>query len=80
MLRFYHKGESHLHDPLTVAWLLKPELFSGRRAAVSVETTGERFGETRFDWREDGNCHVLLRGDHAGFFEYLIRRLETLAS
>ncbi len=80
MLRFYHKGDSHLHDPITVAWLLKPELFSGRRADVSVETTGERFGETRFAWREDGNCRVLLGGDHVGFFEFLIHRLESLAA
>jgi purine nucleosidase len=80
MLRFYHKGDSHLHDPLTVAWLLKPELFSGRRAAIAVETAGERSGETRCDWREDGPCRVLLQGDADAFFDLLIGRLERHAS
>jgi purine nucleosidase len=80
MLRFYHKGDSHLHDPLTVAWLLKPNLFSGRRAAIRVETKGPRSGETVFDWRADGPCNVLLQGDHMAFFDFLIGRLETLAA
>ncbi len=80
MLRFYHKGDDHLHDPLTVAWLLKPKLFSGRRAAIRVETKGARSGETVFDWREDGDCRVLLKGDHVGFFDFLIERLGKFAA
>jgi purine nucleosidase len=80
MLRFYHKGDDHLHDPLTIAWLLKPELFSGKRAAIRVETRGARSGETVFDWREDGPCKVLLKGDHEAFFDFLIGRLEALAA
>lgn len=80
MLRFYHAGDDHLHDPLTVAWLLKPELFTGRRAAIRVETTGARSGETVFDWREDGDCRVLLEGDHVGFFDFLIERLGRFAA
>jgi purine nucleosidase len=80
MLRFYHDGDDHLHDPLTVAWLLKPELFKGRCASIRVETKGPRSGETIFDWREDGPCNVLLEGDHVAFFEFLIKRLEELAA
>lgn len=80
MLRFYHDGDDHLHDPLTIAWLLKPELFSGRRAAIRVEAKGVRSGETVFDWREDGNCRVLLEGDHIGFFDFLIERLGKFAA
>ena len=80
MLRFYHKGESHLHDPLTIAWLLRPDLFSGRRAAIAVETMGVRSGETRFEWQDHGPCRVLLQGDADGFFDLLIGRLEQLAS
>ena len=78
MLRFYHKGDSHLHDPLTIAWLLRPEMFSGRRAAITVETAGIHSGETRFDWRDDGPCHVLLQGDDEAFFDFLIERLGKL--
>ena len=80
MLRFYHDGDDHLHDPLTIAWLLKPELFSGRRAAIRAATKGVRSGETVFDWREDGNCRVLLEGDHAAFFDFLIERLGKFAA
>ena len=73
-------GDDHLHDPLTIAWLLKPELFSGRRAAIRVEAKGVRSGETVFEWREDGNCRVLLEGDHIGFFDFLIERLGKFAA
>jgi purine nucleosidase len=78
MLRFYHNGDGHLHDPLTIAWLLRPEIFVGKRAAVSIETAGPRSGETRFDWCDDGPCHVLLQGEPDAFFELLIERLARL--
>ncbi len=80
MLRFYHKGDDHLHDPLTIAWMLRPSLFSGRRAVIRVETRGARSGETVVDWREDGPCNVLLQGDAVVFFDFLIGRLEGLAA
>lgn len=78
MLRHFHKGDGHLHDPLTVAWLLRPEFFTGRRAAVTVETKGERSGQTVFDWREDGPCRVLLEGQAEPFFDLLVERLAKL--
>ena len=78
MLRHFHQGDGHLHDPLTIAWLLRPDLFSGRRAAVRIETSGPRDGETVFDWREDGNCRVLLQGKDEGFFDFLVERLTRL--
>jgi purine nucleosidase len=78
LLRHYCQSECFMHDPLTIAWLLRPEPFSGRRAAVHVETFGIRDGETVFDWREDGNCVVLLDGESEGFFELLLARLARL--
>lgn len=78
MLRHYHKGDGHLHDALTVAWLLRPELFLGRQAVVRIETSGVRDGETVFDWREDGNCRVLLEGNDESFFDLLVERLARL--
>lgn len=30
-----------LHDPCTIAWLLKPELFDAQDCYVSIETQGE---------------------------------------
>jgi purine nucleosidase len=78
MLRHFHKGDGNLHDPITIAWLLRPALFAGRRAAVTIETKGERSGETRFDWREDGPCRVLLEGQAEPFFDLLVERLAQL--
>ena len=78
MLRHFHKGDGHLHDPLTIAWLLRPELFTGRRAAVTIETKSERSGQTCFEWRDDGPCRVLLEGQVEPFFNLLIERLARL--
>jgi purine nucleosidase len=78
MLRFYHKGDGHMHDALTIAWLLRPALFTGRRAKVRVETSGPRDGETVFDWREDGDCLVLMGGRDEAFFDLLVERLAAL--
>jgi purine nucleosidase len=78
MLRHFHKGDGYMHDPLTIAWLLRPDLFTGRRAAVRVETGGARDGETVFDWREDGDCLVLLDGEDEAFFDLMVERLGRL--
>jgi purine nucleosidase len=78
MLRHFHAGDGHLHDPITIAWLLRPALFAGRRAVVTIETKGERGGETRFDWRDDGPCRVLLEGRAEPFFDLLVERLARL--
>jgi len=78
MLRHYHVGDGYLHDPITIARLLRPGLFTGRRAAVTIETQGGRSGETRFEWRDDGPCHVLLEGEAEPFFDLLVERLARL--
>nr|WP_275078203.1 nucleoside hydrolase [Pseudovibrio axinellae] len=73
--RYGFKG-SALHDPCTVAWLLKPELFATRKMRVDVETNqGISFGRTVHDiWNLAGkecNTEVALRADSNGFFELL---------
>jgi purine nucleosidase len=78
MLSHFHHGDGHMHDPLTVAWLLRPDLFAGRRAAIRIETGGVRDGETVFDWRENGNCLVLLEGKDEPFFDLMVERLARL--
>ncbi len=84
MLGFYtaNGGETDepMYDPLTIAWLLQPDLFQGRMAAISVDTTdGERAGQTviRFDAPGATN-RVLMDCDAAGFFDLLTRRVGTL--
>ncbi len=72
-----------LHDPCAIAWLLRPDLFSGRDCAVRIETSdGEGRGRTHIDrWQLTGqpaNAHVLERLDADGFFDLLGRRLAAL--
>ncbi|MCV0424146.1 MAG: nucleoside hydrolase [Roseibium sp.] len=74
---------SALHDPCTVAWLLKPELFETRRMRVDVETnSGLSFGRTVHDiWNIAGNsCHtdVALNANVDGFFALLTDLLSRL--
>ena len=41
-----------LHDPCVIAWLLRPELFTGRSCHVAIETHSElTMGRTVVDWQ-----------------------------
>lgn len=88
MLEFFNRFDSHkygtegapLHDPCTIAWLLRPELFEGRRCNVEVETESPLTrGHTAVDfWHvtdRPSNVDWLYRIDAAGFFDLLIERL-----
>ena len=72
-----------LHDPCTVAFLLRPELFSGRRINVEIELEGRlTLGMTVADWwRVSGrpaNALFLRDVDAAGFFGLLTERIGRL--
>ena len=59
-------------DPCTIAWLLAPDLFSGRHCNVVIETASElTLGMTVIDWWRvsDGapNAHVMRDVDDEGF-------------
>ena len=71
---------SALHDPCVIAYLLAPELFSGSRVNVAIEThSALTFGATVVDWRgvggRDANAHVLHTVDADGFYALLTERL-----
>ncbi|WBU58099.1 nucleoside hydrolase [Paracoccus sediminicola] len=72
-----------LHDPCTIAWLIRPDLFSGRRINVEIETEG-RFttGMTVADWwgvtERKPNALFIRDLDRDGFFELLTERIATL--
>ena len=68
--------------PVT-AYLLKPELFTGRECNVEIETGSElTLGETVIDWwhvtDRKKNALVIGKADAAGFFELLTERLARL--
>ena len=72
-----------LHDPCVIAYLLKPELFSGRQCNVQIETVSElTMGATVVDWWNitDGprNALVMRDIDSDGFFALLTERLARL--
>jgi len=72
-----------LHDPCVIAWLLWPDLFTGRDCHVRVETASEAgIGRSIIDWwgRDDSpaNAHVIDGIDADGLFERLTASLATL--
>ncbi len=90
MMEFFNRFDSEkygsdgapLHDPCTIAFLLKPELFQGKLCNVEVET-GSRLtrGHTAVDfWGVTDrvrNANWLYKVDADGFFELLIERLKS---
>jgi purine nucleosidase len=72
-----------LHDPNVIAWLLRPELYAGRRINVSVETGSElTLGMTVADWwritDRPVNVEYLRQADADGFHDLLAERLARL--
>ena len=89
MMEFFNRFDSEkygsegapLHDPCTIAFLLKPELFSGKICNVEVETESPlTMGHTAVDFWEvtdrPKNANWLYKVDTDGFFSLLIERLK----
>ena len=79
----YGSEGAPLHDPCTIAWLLKPELFSGRFINVEIETGSElTLGMTVADWwrvtERPANATFIGDIDADGFFTLLTERLVRL--
>ncbi len=72
-----------LHDPTVIAYLLRPELFTGRDCNVEIETKSElTVGMTVVDWwqvtKRKHNAKVMRFIDDQGFFDLLTERLARL--
>ena len=79
----YGSEGAPLHDPCVIAYLLKPDLFSGRHVNVEVETGSElTLGMTVADWWRvtDRTPNAMFMGDldADGFFALLTERLARL--
>lgn len=79
----YGSDGAPLHDPCVTAYLIKPELFSGRQINVEVEVNSDLTrGMTVADWWgvTDRKKNALFIGnlDADGFFELLTERLARL--
>ncbi len=88
MLSFFHRYDTKkygsegapLHDPCTIAWLLKPDLFRTRECNLSVETQSElTLGHTAVDfWHVTERPHNVdwaYEVDAEGFYDLLGERL-----
>lgn len=64
-----------LHDPCTIAWLLRPDLFRTEPVALDVVTdSGAHFGQTVLS-RGGNTAHWAVEADADGIFSLLEQRL-----
>jgi purine nucleosidase len=76
----YDSPGAPLHDPCTIAYLLNPMIFKGKRCNVSVETESElTMGHTAVDfWRvtdRPSNAFWIYKVDAEAFYDLLTERL-----
>jgi purine nucleosidase len=79
----YGSDAAPLHDPCVTAYLVKPELFTGRHINVEIETQSDlTLGMTVADWwgvsGRAPNATFMGDIDADGFFELLTDRLSRL--
>jgi purine nucleosidase len=79
----YGTDGAPLHDPTVIAYLLKPQLFSGRHVNVEIEVQSElTLGMTVADWwgvtGRRRNADFMGTVDRDGFFDLLSERLARL--
>lgn len=91
MLEFFERFDEEkygtdggpLHDPTVIAWLLDPDMFTGRDCNVEIETTSHlTLGATVVDWwrvtERAPNAFVAGGVDAERFFDLFIERLGRL--
>ena len=79
-MKKYKSPGAPLHDPCTVAWLLRPELFGSKVCNITVETGSSlTLGHTAVDfWHvtdRPSNASWVYEVDADGFYDLLIERL-----
>jgi purine nucleosidase len=90
MMEFFNRFDSEkygsegapLHDPCTIAYLLEPELFTGKLCNVEVETESPlTLGHTAVDFwgvtDRASNANWIYEVDSDGFFVLLVERLRS---
>lgn len=79
----YGSEGAPLHDPCVTAYLIRPELFSGRHVNVEIETSSDlTMGMTVADWwgvtEKPKNAMFMGDIDADGFFNLLLTRISRL--
>jgi len=92
MLRFSQRVEREvvgwdsapLHDPCTIAWLIRPDLFETRPCRIEVETTSELTrGHTAVEFRVDAATarhRWATAADGQGVFDLIVQTLNDQAA
>jgi len=91
MLEFFNRFDTEkygsdgapLHDPCTVAYLLRPELFKGKLCNIEIETRSKlTLGHSAVDFwhvtERPRNANWIYAVDVEGFFDLLLERLSQL--
>ena len=72
-----------LHDPCVIAYLIDPDLFTGKACRVDIETESElTVGQTIVDWwgvtGAEPNTMVMSEIDRSGFIDLVVERIAEL--
>lgn len=81
--RVFNIDGAILHDPCTVMYLIRPDIFESQDYFVDVEVKGElTYGQTVVDvWKTTGNrpnAKVLLKVDRERFFSIFFEKFQSL--
>ena len=80
--RYPELGGSPMHDPVALAYALRPELLEIRRARIEVDCSwGLGRGRTNVDFRGRGgepNANVAVAIDSPAFIRFLTERIASL--
>ena len=78
----YGTSGAPLHDPTVIAFLIRPDLFSGKRCHVEIVREGPAEGMTMVDWwgvtGNEPNALVIHEVDAEAFFSLLVNRIGRL--
>jgi purine nucleosidase len=79
----YGADRAPMHDPTTIVWLLRPELFSGLHVNVEIETTSPlTTGMTVINWwgvtNRQKNAYVVRDVDTEGFYDVIFESFRHL--
>jgi purine nucleosidase len=79
----YGADRAPMHDPTTVVWLLKPELFSSLHVNVEIETASPlTTGMTVIDWwgvtNRQKNAYVVRDIDTDGFYDVIFESFRRM--
>ncbi|BAQ67510.1 putative nucleoside hydrolase [Rhodovulum sulfidophilum] len=72
----YGRPGGPLHDPMTIAWLLRPEMFTGRGARIGVQVGGATSGSTFADFKAPSPRSAVITGvDEAAYVALVLDRI-----